>query len=406
MNSWYLIVTCLPSMVCFGWAIWFLLLKEGKDTPQQFLGWFMGVGFILYLVYIPYFLHRIGVFVHLLPVYTAVSLLVYPMYHYYVRLLVEVKEIKVWQRMYLPAVIFGSLIYAIKLWMSPDDLSQIEEFFKGNPHQWYASESVSVLLLMSVYHLSRLVFTFQVIFTLFHNFRLIHRYQKELTSYYSDPENHSLHPLKYILIGLIVTSLYSVVANSIGVPFFLNRPWLLIMPAGMISMLIFFMGYQGNRLSLAQHLLHPEEEPETFSDTELVFSEGFEENFKSKFLGEKIFLVPGIKITTVCELLETNRTYLSVYINKTYQCNFCTLINRLRVQHSLQQLNQDSIGKYSMNYLSERCGFSSLNTFYRTFNKEFGMTPGQYLKLKAEEVADIQGKYQPKNRSDKTGGLC
>jgi AraC-like DNA-binding protein len=304
----------------------------------------------------------------------------FPMYHHYVRLLVEVKEVEMKQKIYLPAIIIGILMYGTLLMLSNADLESVQSLIQSHPFDWDKVKTGPVYLLISLYFLSRIVFTFLVFYTMYFNFKLIQRYQNQLTNYYSDPENHSIITLKYLLGGMVLTSAYSIVANSIGVQFFLNHPSLLMIPVLSISILIFFLGFIGNRFYKIPQLLNEEEILDTSNETEIIFGEHFISNFHQKFILEKAYLIPGIKITTLCDMLETNRTYLSVYINKTFHCNFCSLINKLRVEYSIQQLDQESIEKYSMNYLSELCGFSSINTFYRTFQKEYGMTPGQYLK--------------------------
>lgn len=380
MQIWYYILICLPATVCLGWTLWFLLFNQNKTEAKRFLGWMMFVGWILYLIYIPYFLHKFSTFILLLPVYTMVSLLVYPMYHHYVKLLVEEKEHGLWQNIYWPAPVFGLLIYFNLLTLNNAGRMRLEDFFQGSTTAWSQINDFPVFMLILLYVLSRIVFSLLVIYTVYINFRLIQRYQKQLTSYYSDPENHSIHALNYILAGMILTSIYSVVANSIGIPFFLDKPFLLIIPALSISLLIFFLGYLGNKFNVVKLLDGNDESNNHATENELIFGDQFLANFQRVVLDEKAFLIPGIKITSLCEKLETNRTYLSIYINRTYQCNFCVLINKLRIAHSVEMLNQEAIEKYSMNYLSERCGFSSINTFYRTFQKEYGMTPGQYLK--------------------------
>lgn len=389
MQFWYYILICLPSTVCLGWTLWFLLFNPNKSHAKTFLGWMMFVGWILYLTYIPYFLHKFSMFILLLPIYTMASLLVYPMYHHYVKLLVEDKKYSLWQNIYWFAPVFGVLIYFSLLALNTADIKIVEDFFQQGTTSWSAIKDVPVFLLMALYTASRVVFTLLVIYTVYINYRLIQRYQKQLTSYYSDPENHSIQSLNYILAGMLLTSIYSVVANSIGIPFFLNKPLLLIIPAVSISILISFLGYFGNKFNLVQLLDSIDESIESATDNEMVFGELFRSNFQRVLLEEKAYLIPGIKITTLCDKIDTNRTYLSSFINRTYQCNYCVLINKLRIEHSIELLKQESIEKYSMNYLSERCGFSSLNTFYRTFQKEYGMTPGQYLK---QRESDTQGK--------------
>jgi len=37
---------------------------------------------------------------------------------------------------------------------------------------------------------------------------------------------------------------------------------------------------------------------------------------------------------------------------------------------------------YSLNYIAEQSGFSSMNSFYRAFTKAYGISPGKYRQVR------------------------
>lgn len=55
-------------------------------------------------------------------------------------------------------------------------------------------------------------------------------------------------------------------------------------------------------------------------------------SFERYMRDKKPYLDPKLRITDLAMHLNTNRTYLSGFINKEYGMNFCRLINRYRLQ--------------------------------------------------------------------------
>ncbi len=58
--------------------------------------------------------------------------------------------------------------------------------------------------------------------------------------------------------------------------------------------------------------------------------------------------------------------------------NLNDYLNRLRVEYSVKLMKEKP--HLSVEAIAEEAGFNSRGTFYRTFSKEFGMTPVQYMK--------------------------
>jgi len=96
------------------------------------------------------------------------------------------------------------------------------------------------------------------------------------------------------------------------------------------------------------------------------------------FEEDKVYLNPDLNIWEVASLLGTNRTYLSGFINKTYNVNFSAFVNRYRVEEAKIVLAREEMDKYSLEVIGEKCGFGSYNNFIRVFREFEQMTPGRF----------------------------
>ena len=89
------------------------------------------------------------------------------------------------------------------------------------------------------------------------------------------------------------------------------------------------------------------------------------ETFEAYMLTEKPFLNPNIKITDLAIELNTNRSYLSNFINEAYKINFSRLINQFRMDEYNRLRGLDKHKMKSNKELVEMAGFGS----YKNFNR-------------------------------------
>lgn len=91
--------------------------------------------------------------------------------------------------------------------------------------------------------------------------------------------------------------------------------------------------------------------------------------FEQYFHKNKPYLNSKLTITDLVEPLDTNRTYLSQFVNKTYNLNFSSYINlcRLKEMERLSKLSSNS--KKSIGELILQAGFSNYDSYYRAKNK-------------------------------------
>ena len=91
---------------------------------------------------------------------------------------------------------------------------------------------------------------------------------------------------------------------------------------------------------------------------------------------EKPYLNPDFQLTDLRQVLPLNRTYLSQFINAEYGCTFYQFVNRRRIDEAKRMKTEHP--EWTMQDISQRCGFSSARVFYRTFARETGMTTKEW----------------------------
>lgn len=91
----------------------------------------------------------------------------------------------------------------------------------------------------------------------------------------------------------------------------------------------------------------------------------------------KLFTDPSITVGAVAEKLSTNRTYLSRAINDSMGKTFTQVINDYRIREAISLIS-DLDANMPLKQVCAEVGFSSLSTFYTTFQATTGMTPARY----------------------------
>ena len=93
---------------------------------------------------------------------------------------------------------------------------------------------------------------------------------------------------------------------------------------------------------------------------------------------EKPYCNPDFRLIDLQQVLPMNRTYLSQFIHREYDCTFYQFVNRYRIEEAQRlKMKQPDIKLAEM---SVRCGFSSPTVFTRTFTAIVGVTPRQWAK--------------------------
>lgn len=99
-----------------------------------------------------------------------------------------------------------------------------------------------------------------------------------------------------------------------------------------------------------------------------------------RLISEKIFLDSDISLDVMSKRINTNKLYLSKFINKEYHKNFNTFINEFRIEEAQKLLISPEYDNLTLDAIAELVGFKSRSSFYAIFKKITGVTPAFYKK--------------------------
>jgi AraC-like DNA-binding protein len=364
-----LIFSLTPVYVTAFWAIVLNFNHINKHRPKVFLGRFMIVSTILYLSHFYYFTRQLNIYYFLDGFYLMSSLLVFPLYHIYIRLLTTEHKFSFQKHgrfLILPLAVFV-FYYPATLMMPPSDHS----YFILHIFSFGQMNTGLQQYLFIIYYIARAVFVFQVFFYLYLNFKLITENNKRLEDFYSNTEDRKLVWVQFFNISLAATSLVSIAAALTGREAFASGEYSLAGPSVVFSSMLFILGLLGNRqnsvyinMEEAEHV--SDKDNLKYTDIEAKIRMDLDELMNKK----QIFKNPDLKIWDLSKMLGTNRTYISRFINNEYDHNFNNHINLYRVNFAKNKLLEDP--GLSNEQLSEMAGFGSVSSLYRAFQAAEG----------------------------------
>ena len=203
-------------------------------------------------------------------------------------------------------------------------------------------------------------------------------HNKLIADYYSNMEGKTLNWVTFLNISFLFVSVSAIIFAIIGRGFFAHNEALLLIPSAIYSIFLFTIGFYGNR----QVQLNTEFKDEDFTIDSNEIKNGQNRLLKNQliqlFTEDKIHKNSELRITSISETLKTNRTYISKLINDEFQMNFNEFVNKYRVEEAKKLLSDSNNNLYTMEYISEKSGFGSVNSFTRVFKSIVGFPPGKY----------------------------
>ena len=97
----------------------------------------------------------------------------------------------------------------------------------------------------------------------------------------------------------------------------------------------------------------------------------------TQWLETKGFVKKGLTIEELAAELDSNRTYISAYINSTYDLSFREWIAHKRIEYSKELLCETSNKQLRLNEIASMVGYSS-TAFNAVFVKLTKMTPSKW----------------------------
>lgn len=366
-----ILLLALPVFVTLFWSLT-LQIGQESHSPKSFLGKFMAVAVVLYASHFLFFtpqLHQAYICID--PLYQYASLLVYPLFHIYIRLLTVDKKFSLQKHLiYLVAPTTLFILYTIGvIWM---DKTSYEEliFNDGQPITLAGLYQRTVILFI------KLVFLVQVVFTVWKNFSLLKTYGNKAGQYYSDIEHSRINKATLLNITMLVVACASFILRCLGRDFFTHELTGITIASVVFSTTLFAIGLLGFHQEVINPLFEKADirpsKKTTHSKTNLL------EEQLTQALEKKIYLNPSLTIRDLAAAIGSNRTYLSNYINSAHKTSFCGYINRYRVKELESILKEQP--QQSLETLADLSGFGCIDSLKRAVRNETGMAFNDWRK--------------------------
>lgn len=94
-----------------------------------------------------------------------------------------------------------------------------------------------------------------------------------------------------------------------------------------------------------------------------------------------LFREKELTLDRMAEVLGTNRTYVSNALNKVAGISFFGYIDSYRIKEATRILSDSALSEgISLKQLADDVGYNNIQTFFKAFKRETGVTPGNYKK--------------------------
>lgn len=106
-----------------------------------------------------------------------------------------------------------------------------------------------------------------------------------------------------------------------------------------------------------------------------AYSETMHNIKKSLMFLSEHFSDPDLSLTKVADAVGLSQNYLGLIFKRKLNIGCNEYIRQLRLTHAVRLLKQ---GGFSLDEISEKCGFNSKSYFIAVFKKQYGITPKKY----------------------------
>lgn len=351
-----------PLYVTLFWLIVLNTNADKNSPPRAFLGKFMIFASVVYFSHFLFFASLKEFYVWVDALYQYASLMVYPLYYIYFRLLTvdERFSFSKHARYLLPSTILF-LFYVVGILLAPKTEYKMWVFQKNLPFS-----SVGIQWLSVVYVLIKAVFIIQVVLTVTANSLLIRKYGYKAAQYYSNMHDTGTINVNLLNLSMILTAVASITIAILGRDYFENNTFRIGFPSVIFSALLFVIGWLGNR----QKPINPayevnQEDKNELADLELNSGRkaGVLHKIQELFEQKKVYLRSSLTIQEVADCIGTNRTYISSVINEFSKQNFSAFVNQYRLQELEKILRSGQ--NLQAHQLAELTGFGSVDSMKR-----------------------------------------
>lgn len=224
-------------------------------------------------------------------------------------------------------------------------------------------------VLNAIFYTGTAYYVFQLIYYTFLFSKQFRGYHEKLDNFTSEKEAFQLRWIQfsfYLAFSVGIMALISVfVTSTIVASFFI----------AVYAFFYLFFGIKYLNYIYVFKAIEPITHPEPMVESPRLSNDEIADAVEH-WIRSKGFLQNGITLIDLAAHLNTNRTYLSNYINQRKGMNFNAWVNWLRVEESKVLLLENP--QTSILEVSEQLGYSEQSNFGRYFLRYTGTTPRQW----------------------------
>lgn len=342
------------------------LLATGRhNLPKRVMGLALLNAFYVFLANYFYFQKLYMVYSWGHSLHIATVLWIFPSIYLYVKAIVVDKESFRKDLVHLlPGLVFGTISAALFYgFLNLDERVYYLSNYRTGTH--FSSFNLKMITLFRSTDV--LMIVSQVVFYSVKFIKLPGKYDKKLKEEYSNIENFSINWLRWFNVSFVFVGLLSVAFYMFN-PFKQGNDFFLILFLFTISVFTWIVGLWSFKQKKAGITMEPEVIVPVSSQGGLkIKDEELAKKLVDYFEQEKPFLQSDLSLTMVCREIGTNRSYLSSVINKRFEMNFNTFVNRYRIKYIQEYLQEHP--ETSRDKLIQIAGFGSISSLKRALGK-------------------------------------
>jgi len=371
------IILLLPIYVALFWSIALAGNERKRSTPRRFLGNFMVFPLIIFICHLLYFTPYPDVYPYFDVVLQYASLMVFPIYYIYFRLLTVDKKfsIKAHARFLIIPTMLG-IIYAVGVMLTPK-----LEFRTWLFHQDAFQELPYISFLNIMRLLIRITYLIQVIVSVTANYLLIRKYASKAEQFYSDLQDGKYNNALMLNRSIIVMGTAAFIFTILGRQYLISQNTMIYIGWTVFSFMLFIIGYMGIKqkpinptYDLVTDLQGRKDDIKQLPGTQKIILQ----KLMLEFEQNKIYLNSQLNILDVVQAIGTNRSYISAIINQQFNQNFSVFVNSYRIKELERIIHENQ--HVSNEILAETCGFGSVNSLKRAVMAKTGMSITEWKK--------------------------
>lgn len=370
------ILLLLPVFISLFWVLTLSGNSENSSKPRLFLAGFMVLPALIFFGHFLFFEPYPAIFPYFDIVFQFATLLAFPLYYIYFRLLTVDKQFsfKLHIRFLIVPLLVATL-NAVVVFATP--FSEYKTWlFDRSMNGGIALQWLKYIRLLIV-----ITYLVQVLLSVLGSYRLLRKYGDRAEHFYSDVHDGKYNNSKKLNSSFMLLGITAFIITSVGKYNLSSMNMLIYIGWPVFSIVLYSMGYMGLRQKAVNPVFEMNEETPVQSEEDEEAT-GLQQKLLDKilvlFINNKIYLNNQLTIFDVAQALGTNRTYISSVINQRYNQNFSFFVNNFR----LEQLKKEYIQHpgNSNEALAELCGFGSLSSMKRVVSIHTGMSISEWKK--------------------------